>query len=86
MPETKQQEHYLLETRNLKVHFPVYGGVFRRKTGKVYAVDGVSVKVAAGKTIGLVGESGCGKTTVGREEICRWFFRIPLNLSMRGRL
>jgi len=66
MPETKQQEHYLLEIRNLKVHFPVYGGIFRRKTGKVYAVDGVSVKVAAGKTIGLVGESGCGKTTVGR--------------------
>ncbi len=57
---------YLLETKNLKVHFPVYGGVFRRKTGKVYAVDGVSLKVKAGETVGLVGESGCGKTTVGR--------------------
>ncbi len=66
MPEPKQQENYLLETRDLKVHFPVYGGVFRRKTGKVYAVDGVSLKVSAGKTLGLVGESGCGKTTVGR--------------------
>lgn len=66
MPEPKQQAHYLLETRDLKVHFPVYGGVLRRKTGKVYAVDGVSLKVEAGKTVGLVGESGCGKTTVGR--------------------
>ncbi|RPH52984.1 MAG: ATP-binding cassette domain-containing protein [Desulfobacteraceae bacterium] len=66
MPEPEQQENYLLETRNLKVHFPVYGGIFRRKTGKVYAVDGVSMRVAAGKTVGLVGESGCGKTTVGR--------------------
>jgi len=66
MREPKLQEQYLLEIRDLKVHFPVYGGVFRRKTGKVYAVDGVSLKVAAGKTVGLVGESGCGKTTVGR--------------------
>ena len=57
---------YLLETKNLKIHFPVYGGLFRRKTGKVYAVDGVSLKVKAGETVGLVGESGCGKTTVGR--------------------
>jgi len=57
---------YLLETQNLKIHFPVYGGIFRRKTGKVYAVDGVSLKVKAGETVGLVGESGCGKTTVGR--------------------
>lgn len=66
MPEPEQKEHYLLETRDLKVHFPVYGGVFRRKRGKVYAVDGVSLKIEAGKTLGLVGESGCGKTTVGR--------------------
>lgn len=66
MPESKQKAHYLLETRDLKVHFPVYGGILRRKTGKVYAVDGVSLKVEAGNTIGLVGESGCGKTTVGR--------------------
>jgi oligopeptide/dipeptide ABC transporter ATP-binding protein len=66
MPEPKQQAHYLLETRDIKVHFPVYGGVLRRKIGKVYAVDGVSLKVEVGKTVGLVGESGCGKTTVGR--------------------
>jgi len=57
---------YLLEVNNLKMHFPVYGGIFRRQTGKVHAVDGISLKIKAGETVGLVGESGCGKTTVGR--------------------
>ena len=57
---------YLLDVRNLKMHFPIHGGIFRRQIGKVYAVDDVSLKVKAGETIGLVGESGCGKTTVGR--------------------
>ncbi|RPJ15427.1 MAG: ATP-binding cassette domain-containing protein [Desulfobacteraceae bacterium] len=66
MPEPEKKTDYLLETKDLKIHFPVYGGVFRRKTGKIYAVDGVSLRIEAGKTLGLVGESGCGKTTVGR--------------------
>jgi oligopeptide/dipeptide ABC transporter ATP-binding protein len=57
---------YLLEVEHLKMHFPIYGGVFRRKVGKVYAVDDVSFNIMAGETVGLVGESGCGKTTVGR--------------------
>lgn len=57
---------YLLEVKNLKMHFPIRGGIFRRQIGKVYAVDGVSLKVRPGETLGLVGESGCGKTTVGR--------------------
>ncbi|RLC21387.1 MAG: peptide ABC transporter substrate-binding protein, partial [Deltaproteobacteria bacterium] len=56
----------LLEVRNLKMHFPIHGGVLWRKIGTVYAVDGVSLKIRAGETLGLVGESGCGKTTVGR--------------------
>ncbi len=56
----------LLEVRDLKVHFPVYGGVFRRVVDHVKAVDGVSFKVPQGKTVGLVGESGSGKTTIGR--------------------
>lgn len=60
---------YLLEAKNIKIHFPVYGGILRRKTGKVYAVDGVSLKVKKSETIGLVGESGCGKTTIGRAVI-----------------
>ena len=57
---------YLLEVEHLKMHFPIYGGVFRRKVGKVYAVDDVSFNIRTGETAGLVGESGCGKTTVGR--------------------
>lgn len=56
----------LLSVKNLKIHFPVTGGVFLRRTGLVKAVDGVSLEIAEGETLGLVGESGCGKTTVGK--------------------
>lgn len=56
----------LLEVKNLKTWFPVYGGVLRRHVDDVKAVDDVSFSVEAGTTVGLVGESGSGKTTVGR--------------------
>ena len=56
----------LLEVRDLTVHFPVKRGVFSRVVGAVRAVDGVSFSVARGRTLALVGESGCGKTTVGK--------------------
>ncbi len=56
----------MLEVQNLRVHFPVKQGVFARVRGHVRAVDDVSLTVAAGETVGLVGESGCGKTTLGR--------------------
>ncbi|MFW6188874.1 MAG: ABC transporter ATP-binding protein [Planctomycetota bacterium] len=56
----------LLDVRELKKHFPIRKGVLRRVKGWVRAVDGVSFRVQAGRTVGLVGESGCGKTTCGR--------------------
>jgi peptide/nickel transport system ATP-binding protein len=56
----------LLETRDLKVHFPIRRGIFKRIVGYVRAVDGVSLAIAPGRTLALVGESGCGKTTVGK--------------------
>ncbi len=56
----------ILEVRNLKKHFPIVRGFMRRVSGYVKAVDGVTFTVPQGKTMGLVGESGCGKTTTGR--------------------
>ena len=56
----------LLEVRGLKKHFPVYGGFLKREVGQVKAVDGIDLHVDKGETLGLVGESGCGKTTAGR--------------------
>ncbi|HEX6318538.1 MAG TPA: dipeptide ABC transporter ATP-binding protein [Burkholderiales bacterium] len=56
----------LLEVRDLVKHFPVGGGLFGGQAGTVRAIDGVSFSVARGETLGLVGESGCGKTTTGR--------------------
>ena len=56
----------LLEVRDLKVHFPIRRGLLKRAVGYVRAVDGVSLAIPAGRTLALVGESGCGKTTVGK--------------------
>ncbi|MBS0644592.1 MAG: oligopeptide/dipeptide ABC transporter ATP-binding protein [Acetobacteraceae bacterium] len=56
----------LLEVNGLKKHFPIHGGFLGQETAKVYAVDGVSFAIARGETLSLVGESGCGKSTVGR--------------------
>ena len=56
----------LLEVKNLKTYFPVYGGILRRRIDDVKAVDDVSFAIEPGSTVGLVGESGSGKTTIGR--------------------
>ena len=59
-------ERPLLEVNGLKKHFPIFGGILGLETAKVYAVDGVSFSIARGETLSLVGESGCGKSTVGK--------------------
>ncbi len=56
----------LLEVRDLKIHFPIHKGLLKTVRGYVYAVDGVEIEIRPGKTLALVGESGCGKTTVGK--------------------
>ena len=58
--------HPLLQVDDLKVHFPLHKGLFKRIAGHIKAVDGVSLQINHGKTLALVGESGCGKTTVGK--------------------
>ena len=61
-----EESRPLLEVRDLKVHFPIRRGIFKRTVGHVRAVDGVSLAIRPGRTLALVGESGCGKTTVGK--------------------
>jgi len=67
------QEHItdtILEVKNLKQYFPIKAGLLQRVVGNIKAVDGINFKVKRGTTMGLVGESGCGKTTVGKTILC----------------
>jgi len=74
----------LVEVRRLKKHFPIRGGVFRRPVGTVRAVDGVTLTIKRGQWLGLVGESGCGKTTLAKTVVRLWkptaghvYFDVP---------
>jgi oligopeptide transport system ATP-binding protein len=64
--ESVSSPDVLLRVENLKMYFPILRGVFQRKVGDIKAVDGISFDVIRGETLGLVGESGCGKSTAGR--------------------
>ena len=65
-PGTRAPAAALLEARGLQVHYPIRRGVLRRTVGHVKAVDGIDLSLTAGRTLGVVGESGCGKTTLGQ--------------------
>src|SRR5258708_6275114 len=66
MPASNQTNKPILEESNLKMHFPIRKGFFQKTTGYVKAVDDVSFSIYPGETLGLVGASGCGNTTIGR--------------------
>lgn len=67
--QLKNDQDYILEVKDLKMHFPIKAGIMQKTVGHVKAVDGFNLKVKRGETVGIVGESGCGKSTTGRSII-----------------
>lgn len=75
----------ILQVRDLHVHYPIFGGVMLRKVAEVRAVDGVSFDLVGGETLGLVGESGCGKSSVGRAMLNVLWTTAP-DVEIKGEL
>jgi peptide/nickel transport system ATP-binding protein len=80
----RRRETPLLAVSDLKVHFPIRRGILQRAVGAVRAVDGVSLQLMPGRTLALVGESGCGKTTVGKAML-QLIRPLPAACSLDGR-
>lgn len=74
---------YLMEVDNLVKHFPIHGGILFREVGKVHALNGVSFKIKEGETLGVVGESGCGKSTMGKT-LLRLYEPTSGNVTFNG--
>lgn len=79
-----QKTENVVDVQNLKMYFPVTRGLLRRRVGDIKAVDGVSFSIKKNETLGLVGESGCGKTTIGRS-ILRLYRPTSGNILFHGR-